>query len=182
LGIPLTKAVEVLKTVKTVKGRLERFSGGVDAPTVIVDYAHTPHAMQSILEGLRMHCHGALWVVFGCGGDRDRGKRPLMGRIAETNADHVVLTDDNPRHEDGSAIIQEILKGCSSPEIHVERDRRRAILQAIQKAGPKDMIVVAGKGHESTQEIDGIKYPFSDQATVLEALKQRASLVGGAAR
>ncbi len=182
LGIPLAKAVDALQSVKTVAGRLERFSCGGYAPTVIVDYAHTPHALQSILEGLRMHCHGALWVIFGCGGDRDRGKRPLMGRIAEIKADHVVLTDDNPRHEDGSAIIQEILKGCSNPKIRVERDRRRAIFEAIQSAGPGDMIVIAGKGHENTQEIDGVKYPFSDQATVVEALKQRVVPVGGAVR
>ncbi|MCI0654842.1 MAG: UDP-N-acetylmuramoyl-L-alanyl-D-glutamate--2,6-diaminopimelate ligase, partial [Methylococcaceae bacterium] len=127
LGISLPEAVDALRGIKPVPGRLERFSIEDGGPTVIVDYAHTPHALQSILEGLRMHCRGSLWLVFGCGGDRDRGKRPLMGRIAEMNADHVVLTDDNPRHEDGSRIIKEILNGCSNPQIPIERDRRRAI-------------------------------------------------------
>jgi UDP-N-acetylmuramoyl-L-alanyl-D-glutamate--2,6-diaminopimelate ligase len=174
LGISLPKAVEALQAIKPVEGRLERFSVGDAAPTVIVDYAHTPHALQSILEGVRMHCQGTLWVIFGCGGDRDRGKRPLMGRIAEMNADHVVITDDNPRNEDGSRIIEEILKGCSNPEIPVERDRRRAICGVIQDASPGDIIVVAGKGHEQTQEIDGVKHPFSARAVVLEALAQRA--------
>ncbi|MGH8547566.1 MAG: UDP-N-acetylmuramoyl-L-alanyl-D-glutamate--2,6-diaminopimelate ligase [Methylococcales bacterium] len=179
LGISLPEAVAALQTIKPVAGRLERFCEGYGSPTVIVDYAHTPHALQSILEGLRMHCHGALWLVFGCGGDRDRGKRPLMGRIAEMNADHVLLTDDNPRHEDGSTIIKEILSGCSNPAIPVERDRRRAIHGVIQKASPDDMIVIAGKGHENTQEIDGVKYPFSDRVVALEALRQRAAAVVG---
>lgn len=179
MGIPLHKAVDALRGVRAVPGRLERLSRGDRAPTVIVDYAHTPHALQSILEGLRMHCRGRLWLIFGCGGDRDRGKRPLMGRIAEMNADHVVLTDDNPRHEDGATIIKEILTGCSNPGIPVERDRRHAILGVIQNAAPEDMIVIAGKGHENTQEIDGVKYPFSDRAVALEALSQRAIPVGG---
>ncbi|MGH8556820.1 MAG: UDP-N-acetylmuramoyl-L-alanyl-D-glutamate--2,6-diaminopimelate ligase [Methylococcales bacterium] len=180
LGISLPEAVDALRMIKPVSGRLERFSEGDATPTVIVDYAHTPHALQSILEGLRLHCQGAVWLIFGCGGDRDRGKRPLMGRIAEMNADHVVLTDDNPRHEDGSVIIKEILKGCSNPEIPVDRDRRRAIRSVIQKASPGDIIVIAGKGHEHTQEIDGVKYPFSDQTIAMEALAQRANSVRGA--
>jgi UDP-N-acetylmuramoyl-L-alanyl-D-glutamate--2,6-diaminopimelate ligase len=180
-GISLPDAADALRTIKPVAGRLERFREGDGSPTVIVDYAHTPHALQSILDGLRMHCHGELWLIFGCGGDRDRGKRPLMGRIAEMHADHVVLTDDNPRHEDGSRIIKEILSGCSNPEIPIERDRRRAIRDVIQNAAPEDMIVIAGKGHENTQEIDGVKYPFSDRAVALEALAQRAARVGGAA-
>ncbi|MGR9107456.1 MAG: UDP-N-acetylmuramoyl-L-alanyl-D-glutamate--2,6-diaminopimelate ligase [Gammaproteobacteria bacterium] len=172
-GIALPEAVEALKTLRPVAGRLERFSSMGDGPLVIVDYAHTPHALQSILEGLRMHCRGDLWLVFGCGGDRDRGKRPLMGRIAEIHADHIVLTDDNPRYEDGAEIIREILKGCSNPDIPVERDRRRAIVEVIHKAVPGDMVVIAGKGHENTQEINGVKTPFSDRAVVVEALAQR---------
>lgn len=180
-GISLPKAVDALQMIRPVSGRLERFSGGEHAPTVIVDYAHTPHALQSILEGLGKHCRGDLWLIFGCGGDRDRGKRPLMGRIAEMNADHVVLTDDNPRHENGSMIIKEILKGCSNPDIPVDRDRRRAISGVIQRAAPGDIVVIAGKGHEKTQEIDGVKYPFSDQTIALQALAQRSVALDGPA-
>lgn len=179
LGFSLQVAVETLQTIKPVTGRLERFSIGDSTPTVIVDYAHTPHALQSILEGLRMHCQGDLWVVFGCGGDRDRGKRPLMGRIAEKNADHVVITDDNPRNEDGSKIIADILKGCTKSSIQVERDRRKAIYSVIQQAAQRDMVVIAGKGHESTQEIEGIKLPCSDRAIAGEALTQRSAAAHG---
>lgn len=181
LGISLKDSVEALQSIKPVPGRLERLRGGESAPTVIIDYAHTPHALQSILAGLRMHCNGALWVVFGCGGDRDRGKRPLMGRIAEMHADQVILTDDNPRYEDGSKIIKEILKGCNNPRIPIERDRRQAIFNAIANASPADMVVIAGKGHENTQEIEGQKIPFNDRETVLDAFERLAVSPGGSA-
>lgn len=180
LGISLQAAVDALQTIRPISGRLEQCSSGDMAPTVIVDYAHTPHALQSILKGLRIHCQGDLWVVFGCGGDRDRGKRPLMGRIAEQNADHIVLTDDNPRNEDGSEIIEEILKGCTKSTIQIERDRKRAIQGVIQQASRGDMIVIAGKGHENTQEIKGVKVPCSDRVIAGEALTLRSVTVGGA--
>ncbi len=178
LGIPLTKAVEVLETVKPVSGRLERFSVEGSTPTIIVDYAHTPHALQSILDGLRIHCSGSLWLVFGCGGDRDRGKRPIMGRIAETKSDFVFITDDNPRTEDGDAIVRDILRGCQDPGITVMRDRNKAIRTAIERAGVNDLVVIAGKGHENTQEINGKKYPFDDRLIVGSAVAQRAELAG----
>ncbi len=175
LGISLDEAVATLVEIRPVAGRLEHFSQGDDGPSVIVDYAHTPHALQSILQGVRRHCQGQLWLVFGCGGDRDRGKRPLMGRIAEKFADQVVLTDDNPRVEDGSGIIKEILRGFSDPDVRVERDRRKAIQLAIQHALPDDLVVIAGKGHETTQEINDVRFPCDDRALAREALVQRVA-------
>jgi UDP-N-acetylmuramoyl-L-alanyl-D-glutamate--2,6-diaminopimelate ligase len=149
---------------------MEPFAGPT-GPAVVVDYAHTPDALHKALASLRRHCRGALWVVFGCGGDRDRGKRPQMGLVAETLADRVVLTDDNPRSEDGGAIISEIMEGCmSSPDITVIRDRRLAIQWAFERLGAGDVLLVAGKGHEDTQEIVGVKHPFSDRAVVRELL------------
>jgi UDP-N-acetylmuramoyl-L-alanyl-D-glutamate--2,6-diaminopimelate ligase len=175
LGVSLDEAAAALVEIRPIAGRLEHFSEGDDAPSVIVDYAHTPHALQSILQGVRRHCQGELWLVFGCGGDRDRGKRPLMGRIAEKFADQVVLTDDNPRVEDGSGIIKEILRGFADPDIRVERDRRKAIQLAIQHALPNDLVVIAGKGHETTQEINDVRFPCDDRALAREALVQRVA-------
>jgi UDP-N-acetylmuramoyl-L-alanyl-D-glutamate--2,6-diaminopimelate ligase len=175
LGVSLDEAVAALVEIRPVAGRLEHFSQGDDAPLVIVDYAHTPHALQSILQGVRRHCQGELWLVFGCGGDRDRGKRPLMGRIAEKFADQVVLTDDNPRLEDGSWIIKEILRGFADPDVRIERDRRKAIQLAIQHALPNDLVVIAGKGHETMQEINDVRFPCDDRALAREALVQRVA-------
>ncbi len=174
LGIPFQAAAEALQNVRTVAGRLEQFSGEGSCPTVIVDYAHTPDALQSILDGLQAHCSGNLWVVFGCGGDRDIGKRQLMGAIAVQRANHVVLTDDNPRSEEGSQIIQDIVKGCEGKPVQIIRDRRQAIEYCIGLAQPDDLVVVAGKGHEETQEINGMKYSFSDRQIVREALTMKA--------
>lgn len=164
---PLTKAVAQLATLKAVVGRMEKL-GGQGKPTVIVDYAHTPDALEKVL--LSTKGNGQLWVVFGCGGDRDTGKRPQMGRIAETCADHVIVTDDNPRTEDANGIIKDILQGCISNKISVINDRTTAINSAIQQATASDCIVIAGKGHENYQDMKGIKIPFSDQVVAQQAL------------
>lgn len=169
LGYGLTDAARRLARVKPVPGRMERFSGP-KGPTVVVDYAHTPDALEKALNSLRPHCAGALWVVFGCGGNRDRGKRSQMGAVADRLADEIVLTDDNPRDEDGDAIIAEVLQGCRGADVTVIRDRRGAITHAIGRAGPVDVVLVAGKGHETTQEVKGVLTPFDDRDVVCQLL------------
>lgn len=175
----LDASVAALRRVAAVAGRTERYGGGRQ-PLVVVDYAHTPDALENVLRTLRelLDAPGArggkLVCVFGCGGDRDRGKRPLMGRIATRLADEVVVTSDNPRTEDPHAIIGDILAGISSPCAVVE-DRTQAIHAALESAGASDIVLVAGKGHEHYQEIAGVKHPYSDSAVVREALSRRAS-------
>jgi UDP-N-acetylmuramoyl-L-alanyl-D-glutamate--2,6-diaminopimelate ligase len=138
---------------------------------VVVDYAHTPDALDKALQAARVHCEGKLSVVFGCGGDRDRGKRPQMGAIAERLADRVFVTDDNPRSESSDAIIEEILAGMQQPESAlVESDRRRAIQQSIQMAQPGDIVLVAGKGHEDYQLVGDQVLHFDDREEVASAL------------
>jgi UDP-N-acetylmuramoyl-L-alanyl-D-glutamate--2,6-diaminopimelate ligase len=161
-GIPLQGALARLTTVKPVAGRMETF-GGSSKPLVIVDYAHTPDALEQVLKALRQHCQGRLWCVFGCGGDRDAGKRPLMGAIAEALADAVILTNDNPRSEDPEQILEDIKRGTTHPElIETQPDRRQAIAMAIAQAKPGDVVLIAGKGHEAWQQIGNDKIPFSD--------------------
>lgn len=172
MGYSPSMAAEKLACLKPVQGRMERFGGG-QLPVVFVDYAHTADAIDKVLGGLRKHCQAELWIVFGCGGNRDAGKRPEMGAIAERWADHVILTDDNPRFEDGQSIVNDILSGCRSNKIEIIRDREKAIHEAIVRAKVEDCIVVAGKGHESYQERQGVQRPFSDAATVQAALTIR---------
>ncbi|TVP59758.1 MAG: UDP-N-acetylmuramoyl-L-alanyl-D-glutamate--2,6-diaminopimelate ligase [Halomonadaceae bacterium] len=151
-------------------GRLERY-GAHKGPQIVVDYAHTPDALASALGALRPHCQGKLWCVFGCGGDRDTSKRPLMGGIAEKLADQLVVTDDNPRSETPEHIAREILSGMQAPDkVTVIHDRRKAIAHALAGAAPRDLILIAGKGHEDTQERQGIRRPFSDRQVVLSLL------------
>jgi len=136
---------------------------------VIVDYAHSPDALEKVLAALREHARGRLVCIFGCGGERDRAKRPRMGAIAARLADEVILTDDNPRGEDGGAIIGEIADGM--PELpRVIRDRRTAIARALAGAQADDIVLVAGKGHEDYQQIGAERHPYSDRATVREIL------------
>ncbi|HIE55302.1 MAG TPA: UDP-N-acetylmuramoyl-L-alanyl-D-glutamate--2,6-diaminopimelate ligase, partial [Chromatiaceae bacterium] len=161
-GVPLEEAVKHLEQLQTVPGRMEKFGGG-DHPLVVVDYAHTPDALQRALTSLRAHTSGRLWCVFGCGGDRDRGKRPQMGRIAEALADEVIVTDDNPRHEPSTSIIADILEGMTSPgTAHVIPDRAWAIATALAESRPGDTVLVAGKGHETWQQVGDLRLPFSD--------------------
>jgi UDP-N-acetylmuramoyl-L-alanyl-D-glutamate--2,6-diaminopimelate ligase len=161
-GIPLAETLARLATVNPVAGRMETFGGGAK-PLVIVDYAHTPDALEQVLKALREHCEGRLWCVFGCGGDRDAGKRPLMGAIAEAHADIVILTNDNPRSEDPVDILTAIQQGMTHPEmVHTQEDRRQAIAWAIAEAKPGDVVMIAGKGHEAWQHIGDSKIPFSD--------------------
>jgi UDP-N-acetylmuramoyl-L-alanyl-D-glutamate--2,6-diaminopimelate ligase len=159
-----------IESVERVAGRLEPVTGSKDK-TMIVDYSHTPDALQKALIVLEALTKGELWVVFGCGGNRDKTKRPLMGKIAEEGADHVILTSDNPRSEPAAAIIADILAGISDKRrVVIQEDRRKAIRLAISGSKPGDTILVAGKGHEDYQEIEGIKYPFDDREVIHEEL------------
>lgn len=171
LDISFVDALRVLGNARTVPGRMECF-GGARMPLVVVDYAHTPDALEKALIAVRAHCRGQVWCVFGCGGERDRGKRPQMGAIAARLADRVILTDDNPRHEDGDAIITEIMAGISDrSRVQVQRNRAQALAQAISAATPDDVVLVAGKGHESYQVVGDDQLPYSDRDTVAALLK-----------
>nr|WP_305910277.1 UDP-N-acetylmuramoyl-L-alanyl-D-glutamate--2,6-diaminopimelate ligase [Methylomarinum sp. Ch1-1]MDP4522172.1 UDP-N-acetylmuramoyl-L-alanyl-D-glutamate--2,6-diaminopimelate ligase [Methylomarinum sp. Ch1-1] len=170
MDMSLEQAVDRLAGLKPVAGRMENF-GGHGRPSVFVDYAHSPDALEKVLAGLKPHCRGRLRVVFGCGGERDRGKRTQMGAVAEKWADDMVLTDDNPRTEPPEQIIANILKGCRGDK-KVVHDRKQAIHEVIASAGRQDCVVVAGKGHEHYQEINGIRQPFSDQRVVEQALAE----------
>jgi UDP-N-acetylmuramoyl-L-alanyl-D-glutamate--2,6-diaminopimelate ligase len=183
-GIALKAAIEAVEALTAVPGRMEQL-GGQDAPLVVIDYAHTPDALQKTLATLRQvakeRC-GKLWCVFGCGGDRDPGKRPQMGAVAEL-ADHIVVTSDNPRNEDPSGILAQIMKGISPTRLeraapHIIEDRATAILWAVRHAEKKDVVLLAGKGHETYQEIKGKKLPFLDADHAALALAARATMKG----
>ena len=167
-GVPLVQLVKRLSSVPAVPGRMERF-GGENQPLVVVDYAHTPDALKNALLAAREHTDGELICVFGCGGDRDQGKRPLMGAVAEELADRVIVTDDNPRSESGDAIIEQILCGMKHPA-RVVRDRHKAISVAIKQAAAGDLVLVAGKGHEDVQIIGDQRHHFSDREVVAKIL------------
>jgi len=157
------EAIDALGACAAPPGRMEgyRLPGGALA---VVDYAHTPDALAKALAAVRAHARGRVLVVFGCGGDRDPGKRPLMGEAAERGADRVIVTDDNPRGEDGDRIVAMILQGIRHPgAVRVERDRARAIAAAIAESGPGDAVLVAGKGHEDYQVVGAERRPFSDR-------------------
>jgi UDP-N-acetylmuramoyl-L-alanyl-D-glutamate--2,6-diaminopimelate ligase len=149
---------------------MNRVGGDGRHPLVVVDYAHTPDALEQALTALRAHCAGRLICVFGCGGERDAGKRPQMGAIAERLADVAIVTDDNPRGEDGDAIVAQIRTGMR--QAVVERDRAAAIDLAIGQAGPSDVVLIAGKGHETYQEGAQGKRPFDDLAVARAKLAQ----------
>jgi UDP-N-acetylmuramoyl-L-alanyl-D-glutamate--2,6-diaminopimelate ligase len=171
LGWPLPAIVRALAGARGVPGRMQRHGGGAK-PLVVVDYAHTPDALDQALASLREHAAGRLLCVFGCGGERDAGKRPQMAAIAQRLADVVIVTDDNPRGEDGDAIVADILAGFDAPaSARVERDRARAIAAAVAQARPGDIVLVAGKGHEPYQEVAGRRLPFDDSAQVQSALE-----------
>jgi UDP-N-acetylmuramyl-tripeptide synthetase len=176
LGVPLADAAAVVPRLTPVPGRMQRVSGKA-GPEVVVDYAHTPDALEKVLislQALAAARGGALWCVFGCGGNRDASKRPLMGAIAARLARHVVVTSDNPRDEVPRAILDQIVAGAVGRSVDVIEDRRRAIDHALREAANDDVIVIAGKGHEDYQEIAGVKHPFSDVDESRRALERRA--------
>lgn len=172
-GIELDKAAQSLSKVQAVAGRMQRL-GNAGQPTVIVDYAHTPDALEKVLLALRevgASSGGRLICAFGCGGDRDRGKRAMMGRVAEKFSDHCIVTSDNPRSEDPQRIIGEILGGMTANKHEVIVERGAAIAHAVGMAQQCDTVLLAGKGHEDYQEIAGVKHPFSDVAVAQQALR-----------
>ncbi len=181
LGLPRAAIEDGVAALRRVPGRLEPVDLSATSlgerihPRVVVDYAHTPDALAHVLGALRPLVPGALWTVFGCGGDRDRGKRPLMGRAAAEGSDRLVVTSDNPRGEDPDAIIAEILPGIAAVGTphRIEPDRRAAIFTAIASAGDDDLVLVAGKGHEREQVIGTRRLPFSDRRVAREALRAR---------
>jgi UDP-N-acetylmuramoyl-L-alanyl-D-glutamate--2,6-diaminopimelate ligase len=170
-GHRLDAVLERLHGIEPIVGRMQRM-GGDSRPLVVVDYSHTPDALRNALAALRPHCQGALWCVFGCGGERDRGKRPQMAEAVQRGADRIIVTDDNPRGENGDTIIADIMEGFTRTDaVQVERDRGRAIHRAISGACAADVVLIAGKGHEVSQERDGAKLPFSDVAVVRRELE-----------
>ena len=170
MNYPLDEILSVLPEIEGPVGRMQRLGGG-DRPLVVVDYAHTPDALEQVLEALRPHTSGELVCLFGCGGDRDRGKRALMAQVAERLADRVVVTDDNPRNEDPSQILDEIRAGFSDPQrASFVAGRADAISRCIAGAALDDVVLLAGKGHEDYQEIKGVRLPFSDIGQATNAL------------
>ncbi len=185
LGVLLAKgmaweaAIDAISTLYPVPGRMQQL-GGKESPMIVIDYAHTPDALGKALVALRQistEREGQLWCVFGCGGDRDPGKRPQMGAVAET-ADHVIVTSDNPRSEEPQDIMQQIMGGMKIEAQAVE-DRAAAILQAVKQAQKHDVILIAGKGHEAYQEVKGTKYPFADADHAALALAARITMKRG---
>ncbi len=172
-GVPFDRAATALAGLEPVAGRMQRL-GGAGKPVVVIDYAHTPDALEKTLVALKdvaKASGGRLAVVFGCGGERDRGKRPLMGAVASRHADAILVTSDNPRGEDPAAIIAEISAAIPVPHEAIE-DRRAAIERAITSAGAEDVVLIAGKGHETYQEIAGRRLPFSDALEAKQALSR----------
>jgi len=177
-----------LNSISQVSGRMEEVGlssselSGVDLPGVIVDFAHTPDALEKALTALKPHCEGKLWCVFGCGGDRDKGKRSEMGAMAAKYADRMVITTDNPRSESASEIVKDIEDGIEiGAAYQVELDREEAVRCAVMNAANDDLILLAGKGHEDYQEVNGRKYPYSDKGVAEKILHERLqrSIAGG---
>jgi UDP-N-acetylmuramoyl-L-alanyl-D-glutamate--2,6-diaminopimelate ligase len=167
LGVPLRVVAARLSAAPQVPGRLEILARD---PAIIRDYAHTPDALERLLSALKPMCAGRLIVVFGCGGDRDKGKRPLMGAIASAQADVAIVTSDNPRTEDPESIIDDIVAGMTAGGYERIEDRRAAIERAVELADPRDVVVVAGKGHETYQIRGTTHYPFDEKEIVSEIL------------
>ena len=176
LGLPLEDAAKACCHLSAVPGRLNRLSQD-GKPLVVIDYAHTPDAIEKVLLALQPVAQardGKLWCVFGCGGDRDAAKRPLMAAVAQKNADQILVTSDNPRSENPAAIISQILLGLTHSEsVRVQTDRALAIAEAVTSAQPNDVVLLAGKGHENYQEVGGVKHPFDDQHHAQLALDAR---------
>lgn len=173
MGFEAEAVISRLEVVQPVAGRMQRVSGSEDPdhkPQVVVDYAHTPDALENALLAVKEHIQGRLWCVFGCGGDRDAGKRPLMAEVASRMADDVVVTSDNPRTEDPAHILDQVKQGLLKPAALSDVDRAEAIRQAIAQANPDDVILIAGKGHETYQEVQGERHHFDDVEQAMLAL------------
>jgi len=179
LGYNLTALTQAVASLKPVPGRMETFFTD-GQPLAVVDYAHTPDALQQVLTALRRHCRGQLWCVFGCGGDRDRGKRPQMGKVAAELADQVVVTDDNPRTEQPEHIVQDILAGIPKRDhVQVIMGREQAVLATLAQAGPDDVVLLAGKGHEDYQVIGQQRHPYNEREVVAAYMQQHGAQVAG---
>lgn len=177
LEISLERIANVIPQLQGAVGRMQRVPSANGC--FIVDYAHTPDALSQVLASLKTHCKGQLWAVFGCGGDRDAGKRPLMAQAGLAGADKVVLTADNPRTEDPNLILQDMQAGMTSEQYqrtHIEPARQTAIEYAVKQAAPADIVVIAGKGHETYQEINHVRYDFDDSVILQHTLKQAGRL------
>ena len=173
LGESFDRVVLALQSLQPIRGRMQRLGGIQNKPLVVVDYAHTPAALGQVLDMLRGHCAARLICVFGCGGERDVGKRPLMGSLAERLADVVIVTDDNPRCEDGEVIVAQIVSGMTHPgRVRIERHRARAIHVALDMAAAGDVVLIAGKGHEAYQDDESGRHPFDDMAVSRAALEK----------
>ena len=176
-GLPLAATAEALGAIQPVPGRLQRVGYGIGQPQAVVDYAHTPDALTQALAALRPLADargGRLWCVVGCGGNRDSSKRPLMAAAAQAASDRLVLTSDNPRHENPADILRQMVAGLAQPaDVQVIEDRREAIAHAMKSASAADVVLLAGKGHETEQEIAGVRHPFSDAAEAAMALARR---------
>lgn len=171
LGIDKQALFDVAGSLKPVLGRMELFTANGKAK-VVVDYAHTPDALEKALQALRVHCHGKLWAIFGCGGDRDKGKRPMMAAIGESLADKVILTDDNPRSESPAAIVEDMLEGMQNPQqAIIEHNRFNALKHALAHSSELDIILLAGKGHEDYQVMADKTIQYSDRESALQLLE-----------
>jgi len=176
--VDILQLCEQVSQLRPVQGRMEIIGDSGDI-TAVVDYAHTPDGLRSALQALRDHFDGRIWLVFGCGGNRDQGKRPLMGEIAEACADRLIIADDNPRNEEGDGIVQHILSGINNTSaVTVLRDRAKAIAYAVSNAEAGDVVLVAGKGHENYQDVGGNRIMFSDANQVRLALRERRGCKG----
>jgi len=171
-GFSLVEVSRLAEKIRPINGRMQCFSATENQPMIVVDYAHTPDALAKALTTLRVHCIGQLTVVFGCGGNRDIGKRALMGDVACHLADNVIITDDNPRFESAQKIIEDIMSGISGKVVRCIHDRKRAIAEAIRESKQGDVVLIAGKGHEDYQEVQGVRAYFSDQDCVREQLNK----------
>lgn len=176
LGLTPDEIEQSMQGLTPIPGRMQYYPASANQPAVVIDFAHTAQALEACLRALRPHCQGQLYCVFGCGGDRDQSKRPRMGHVAEQLADHVVITDDNPRSESPQAIVNDVLEGLTNATAaKVIHDRAEAIQTTLNVAGPNDLVVLAGKGHEQVQIVGGQRIPYSDDA-VVSRLRGEASI------
>jgi len=172
LGLDHSSLERAVKELKPIPGRMEKFSGVAQMASAVVDFAHTEQALRACLKACRAHTRGLIWCVFGCGGDRDPGKRAGMGQAVEELADRVIVTDDNPRNESPQEIVADILAGMGQPDVaSVIHDRQAAIEYALSHAAPEDLVVVTGKGHEQEQIVANERRSFSDRQVISQLLQ-----------